>query len=125
VVAFAFFLNAEISFTLGMSQILWAAFAIPIVTAGYSLNTDYDIGGWEGWHRAGSYTAFSLMLLYTGRQYYRELATKAVCVWRKLGEDQRVCRSGPSARWSWLWPDWWCWSCAWAWLGRWPSPSCS
>jgi len=90
VVAFAFFLNAEISFTLGMSQILWAAFAIPIVTAGYSLNTDYDIGGWEGWHRAGSYTAFSLMLLYTGRQYYRELATKAVCVWRKLGEDQRV-----------------------------------
>ncbi len=90
VIAFAFFLNAEISLTLGISQILWAAFAIPIVTAGYSLNTDYDIGGWEGWHRAGSYTAFSLMLLYTGRQYYRELATKAICVWRKIGEDQRV-----------------------------------
>ncbi|MDX9979528.1 MAG: hypothetical protein RBU25_05695 [Lentisphaeria bacterium] len=89
VIAFAFFLNAEISFTLGMSQILWAAFAIPVVGAGYVLTTDYDIGGWEGWNRAGSYTAFSLMLLYTGRQYYGELARKAVCVWRRVGGDRQ------------------------------------
>jgi len=90
VIAFAFFLNAEISLTLGASQILWAAFSIPLVTAGISLNTDYDIGGWQGWHRAGSYTAFSLMLLYTGRHYYGVLARKAVCFWQQAGADQRA-----------------------------------
>lgn len=90
VIAFAFFLNAEISLTLGMSQILWVAFSIPLVTAGISLNTDYDIGGWQGWHRAGSYTAFSLMLLYTGRHYYGVLAAKAVCFWQGLRAEQRA-----------------------------------
>ena len=90
VIAFAFFLSSEISLTLGLSQILWAAFAIPIVSAGISLNTDYDIGGWEGWHRAGSYTAFTLMLLYTGRHYYAGLAKRAVCFWQKAKADQRA-----------------------------------
>jgi hypothetical protein len=90
VIAFAFFLSSEVSLTLGLSQILWAAFAIPVVTAGISLNTDYDIGGWQGWHRAGSYTAFTLMLLYTGRYYYGTLCRKAVCFWEAVKEDQRV-----------------------------------
>lgn len=90
VIAFAFFLSAEISLTLGASQLLWAAFSIPIVTAGISLNTHYDIGGWQGWHRAGSYTAFTLMLVYTGRHYYGELGKKAVCFWQKVKEDQRA-----------------------------------
>ena len=70
VIAFAFFLNSEIALTMGLSQILWAAVCIPMVGSGISVVTDYDIGGWQGWHRAGSYSAFALMLLYAGRHGY-------------------------------------------------------
>ncbi|OGV87274.1 MAG: hypothetical protein A3K19_13250 [Lentisphaerae bacterium RIFOXYB12_FULL_65_16] len=82
VIAFAFFLSSEISLTLGISQVLWFLVAAPLVTAGISLETDYDIGGWQGWHRAGSYTAFTLMLLYAGRHYYGENFRRAICFWR-------------------------------------------
>jgi hypothetical protein len=78
VTAFAFFLSSEIAFTLGISQILWACFCIPVVGLGISMNTDYDIGGWQGWHRAGSYTAFTLMLLYSGRHYYLGVLKEAL-----------------------------------------------
>jgi hypothetical protein len=87
VIAFAFFLNSEISLTLGMSQILWACVCIPMVGAGISVNTDYDIGGWQGWHRAGSYTAFTLMLLYAGRHFYWQTLRQALTRWRGHGED--------------------------------------
>ena len=87
VIAFAFFLNSEISFTLGVSQILWACVCIPMVGSGISVVTDYDIGGWQGWHRAGSYTAFTLMLLYSGRHYYGETLRRACTRWRGHGED--------------------------------------
>jgi hypothetical protein len=87
VIAFAFFLNSEISFTLGISQVLWACVCIPMVTSGISVVTDYDIGGWQGWHRAGSYTAFTLMLLYSGRHYYGETLRRACTRWRGHGEE--------------------------------------
>lgn len=87
VIAFAFFLNSEISLTLGMSQILWACVCIPMVGSGISVNTDYDIGGWQGWHRAGSYTAFTLMLLYSGRHYYGDTLRRAFTRWRGESAD--------------------------------------
>ncbi|MCK5805432.1 MAG: hypothetical protein KAI66_21555 [Lentisphaeria bacterium] len=82
VVAFAFFLSSEISLTLGISQILWVIFALPMVKVGVNLSTDW-IGGWQGWQRAGSYLAFSGILLYTGRNYYWELLRGAVAPWRE------------------------------------------
>ncbi|MBN2452381.1 MAG: hypothetical protein JXR77_18485 [Lentisphaeria bacterium] len=87
VIAFAFFLNSEISLTMGLSQILWACVCIPMISNGISVATDYDIGGWQGWHRAGSYTAFTLMLLYAGRHHYWETLRKAVLRWRGGDED--------------------------------------
>jgi len=77
VVAFAFFLSSEISFTLGVSQLAWVLFALPMVTVGVNLSTDW-IGGWQGWQRSGSYLAFALILLYTGRQYYKEVLLGAL-----------------------------------------------
>jgi len=81
VVAFAFFLSSEISFTLGLSQLAWVLFALPMVTVGVNLSTDW-IGGWQGWQRCGSYLAFALILLYTGRQYYKEVLLGAFGVRR-------------------------------------------
>ncbi|OGV74385.1 MAG: hypothetical protein A3K19_27200 [Lentisphaerae bacterium RIFOXYB12_FULL_65_16] len=94
-IAFAFFMSSEIAFTLGVSQFLWVLFAIPMVNMGISLATDYGKGGWSGWQRAGSYVALGLMLLYTGRHYYRELLVRAVLFWRRhKPEDTNVwaCR---------------------------------
>ncbi len=87
VTAFAFLLSAEISFTLGISQILWACFCIPAVGYGININTDYDIGGWQGWNRAGSYTAYTLMLLYTGRFYYGNLLKRAFFIGKSKLND--------------------------------------
>lgn len=77
VIAVGFFLSSEISFTLGMTQILWACFCIPVTGLGFNLTTDYEIGGWRGWQRAGSYLAFSAILLYTGRHAYWETLKRA------------------------------------------------
>lgn len=102
VTAFAFFLSSEISFTLGVSQILWACFCIPVVGLGISMNTDYDIGGWQGWHRAGSYTAFTIMLLYSGRHYYLGVLKEALFLGklrlrRYTPEVSSAGRSAPGA----------------------------
>ena len=76
VIAFAYFLSTEVSLTLGLSQILWVLFALPMVTVGMNLSTDW-IGGWQGWQRAGSYIAMFCILLYTGRNYYMGLLRRA------------------------------------------------
>jgi len=95
VVAFAFFLSTEISLTLGLTQVFWVLFAIPMTTMGVNLSTSYGVGGWSGWQRAASYTAMALMLVYTGRQYYRDVFGRAVRIWRReTPEDANVwaCR---------------------------------
>lgn len=76
VVAFAFFLSSEISLTLGLSQWLWAFVAYPMNRMGIDLQTTW-VGGWSGWQRAGSYLAYFIALMYTGRQYFREVLTGA------------------------------------------------
>jgi hypothetical protein len=86
-VAFAFLLSTEISFTMGVSQILWVVFAAPLVTLGMDFSTDYSGMGWSGWQRGGSYIAFALMLAYTGRHYYGSLIRSATLRW-PLAKDE-------------------------------------
>lgn len=88
VVAFAFFLSTEVSLTLSLTQVAYVIFAIPLVTRGVNMSTDYALGGWNGYMRAGSYLAFTIMLLYTGRNYYRDLLVKAVAVWRRFSPEE-------------------------------------
>lgn len=78
--AFAFFVSSEISLTLGLTQILWAVAAAPMVKAGIDLSTDYGLGGWSAWQRVGSYAAFTIMLIYSGRHYYRAVLAEALCL---------------------------------------------
>ncbi|MBT3286413.1 MAG: hypothetical protein HN380_03635 [Victivallales bacterium] len=87
VAAFAFFLSTEVSLTLGVTQIAYVLFALPLVTHGVNMSTQYALGGWNGYMRAGAYMAFALTLLYTGRFYYRGLVVKALTVWRRLEPD--------------------------------------
>ena len=89
VAAFAYFLSTEVSLTLGVTQMAYVIFALPLVNRGVNLSTLYTLGGWNGYMRAGAYLAFSLTLLYTGRHYYGQVFGRALAVWRRLkpGDD--------------------------------------
>ncbi len=78
IIGFSYFLSSEISFTLGTSQLLFTALAIPLLAYGVDISTDYDKGGAMGWHRGAAYLAFALILLYTGRRYYWAVLKKAL-----------------------------------------------
>jgi len=84
VVALAFFLSSEISLTMGISQLLYLLLAIPLVTRGVNLYTDYGVGGFEGDLRAGAYVALTFTMLYSGRQYYRQVLARALAFWRRV-----------------------------------------
>jgi len=77
-VAFAFFLSSEVTLTLGLSMLIWLVVALPIVSLGVPLSTHIVMGGWCGWQRTGSYIAFALLMIYTGRAYYGDTLLKAV-----------------------------------------------
>ena len=73
----AYFLSAEISLSLGLTPVFWAVFSIIIVSYGVNVGTDYDIGGYQGWSRAGAYVAYTILLGYSGRFYYWNLCKRA------------------------------------------------
>lgn len=76
--AIAFFLSSEISFSLGSTLLVGCLLSIPLATYGINMNTDYDIGGFQAWTRAGGYLAYTLLLMYSGRFYYWHLIKEAV-----------------------------------------------
>lgn len=86
-IAFSFFLSSEISLSLGLTQVLAIPVAAGLLTAGVNIGTDYDTGGPQGWHRAGSYTALALILVYIGRRYYWEVLKGAVGFRRSAGVE--------------------------------------
>jgi hypothetical protein len=64
VIAFAYFLSAEISLSLGLSQLVYVLAGVFLTSMGVTLATDYDTGGPMGWYRAGAYIALGLVILY-------------------------------------------------------------
>jgi len=70
VIAFSLFLASDISFSMGVCQFLCFPILAYLITIGVDMRTDYELGGVQGWHRAGSYIGMGLILLYTGRQHY-------------------------------------------------------
>lgn len=82
VIGLSFFLSSDIALTLGLTQIAWLLFAVPVASYGVNLSADYVLGGWSVWQRAGSYLMFALMLVYTGRHHYGGLAVRAVRDWQ-------------------------------------------
>lgn len=87
VIAFAFMLSTEISFTLGVSQITWAIVAVPFVTLGVDFSCNLSGMGVHGWQRAASYCAFAVILGYTGRHYYWSLIKRSFTDWRMIDEE--------------------------------------
>lgn len=78
VIAFAFFIASDVCLTLGLTQYITAFVWVPLIAAGFSLEGSYMSGGPMGWHRAGAYLGFTLILIYGGRHYYWNVLKQAV-----------------------------------------------
>jgi len=94
VIAFSFFLASDVSLSLGLATPLYVIVCGTLITLGVDVATDYDIGGPWGWHRAGTYTAMGLILLYLGRRYYAQTLKRALWLGRGSVEPHAVwaCR---------------------------------
>ncbi len=70
VIAFSFFLTTSVSFSLGISQVLWLMLGSFLIANGETLSSDY-LGAEKGnVLRFGAYFGFALIILYVGRRYY-------------------------------------------------------
>ncbi len=78
VIAFSLFLASDVSLSMGLGQFLCFPILAYLITTGVDVRTDYELGGVQGWHRAGAYIGMGLILLYTGRQHYWDVLKSAL-----------------------------------------------
>jgi len=114
VVGFAFFLAMDVSFSLGISQILYALIAGTLILGGVNCSGDLMTGGPFDFQRFGGYVGIALLLLYTGRSHYWRLFLGAVFLGRNAENRMGVwavrmlllCVAGFVAMLCWLGMDW-------------------
>jgi hypothetical protein len=78
VIAFGFLLASEVSFSLGISQLLIVLVTGALLSLGIDTNFDHMRGGTISFQRYGSAIGIVMLLLYTGRRYYWQLAKEAI-----------------------------------------------
>jgi len=78
VIAFAFFLSAEVSFSLGISAFLWMFFCAILIRGGVPIQDNYATADMGPMMRFGAYIGLLLMVLYTGRRYYLNVIASTV-----------------------------------------------
>ena len=79
-VGFAYFLSSEVSFTLGISHLLFGAAWLFLLEAGANPQQDYFSGGLHSHQLFGSYLGMGLMVLYIGRRFYWNVVLNALMV---------------------------------------------
>ena len=83
-VAFGFLIAADVSLSLGLSQVLWVAATAWLVHGlGFQPHGADDLGAPCNWQRAGSCLGLGLIILYTGRRYYWQVLRRALCFSRR------------------------------------------
>ncbi len=88
VVAFTFFIRGDVSFSVGVSSLVWVALGAVFIANGEPLgNNPIETDGGT-LLRAGAYLGFAAMLLYLGRRYYGQIAASALWL-RKRDPEQR------------------------------------
>jgi hypothetical protein len=77
-VGLAFLLATDISFSLGISNLLTVLILAALIPFGLQLSGGYVQGGVLEWQNFGSYVAFACILAYIGRRYYWTTLKEAV-----------------------------------------------
>jgi hypothetical protein len=83
VVGFAFFLNKEVSFSLGISGVAYVAFGTILVTRGITPTSHYFEAKNVNLMVFGAYLGTAGVLLYIGRRYYLNVAASALGLGRR------------------------------------------
>ena len=79
VLGFSYFVSSEVSFSLGISNIVFVPLFVLLLTqANINFGGDYMEGGNLGWQLFGSYLGAGLMILYIGRRFYGSLIVRTV-----------------------------------------------
>lgn len=78
VVAFAFFLSSSVSFSLGIAEILYMAFAGTLLGYGLQIEGGFIEGVGSNMMRFGSFFAVFVMIVYTGRRYFGNVTKSAI-----------------------------------------------
>ena len=74
VIAFAFFLTTAASFSLGISHLLYMLLGAALLARGISMEQSMIAADKPNLLRFGAFAAVALMILYTGRRYYTQVA---------------------------------------------------
>ncbi|MEX1016948.1 MAG: DUF6785 family protein [Phycisphaeraceae bacterium] len=74
VVAFSFFINRSVALSLGVAQLLFMVFGTVLLSYGLPIEYDKFQVNKTNLLRTGSYLGVALMVLYTGRRYYLDVA---------------------------------------------------
>ncbi len=86
VIAFAFFLSTNVSFSLGTSHLLFFALGSALIVNGIQI--DSGLAGRSNMLRTGAYFAVAIMIAYTGRRYFANVAASALG-WPRAPETPR------------------------------------
>ena len=70
VIAFAFFLNTRVAFSLGIANFAWVFFGSILIANGIPVTYQYVGGEKINLLRFGSFVGMGVILVYTGRRYY-------------------------------------------------------
>jgi len=76
--AFAYFLNKEVSLSVGLSQVSWAILGAILLSYGLPVENDIESGDMGSMLRFGAYLGLAAMILYIGRRYYLNVAASAI-----------------------------------------------
>jgi hypothetical protein len=93
VVAFAFFLASDVSFSLGILNFVCMAVGGAFLSMGIILDTGYTAACPYTWSVFGSYLGLALVILWVGRHYYKNVVRQGFTFVRQEGMD-------PSAPWA-------------------------
>jgi hypothetical protein len=77
-VAFAFFLPVIVSFSLGISPLLFVLLATGLISQGVMIDSQYVGSGKSNMLRFGAYVGYAIIIIYTGRRYYARVAGSAL-----------------------------------------------
>ena len=75
-VAFSFFMSRSVAFSLGSAHLLFLALGSVMIANGIQI--DSALTGRSNMLRMGAYLAVAVMILYTGRRYYLDVAKSAL-----------------------------------------------
>ncbi len=78
VIAFTFFLNTKVAFSLGIANLAWSVFGAMLLVRGVPVTFEWIGGDLVNMMRFGSFLGIVGMMLYTGRRFYSQVAVGAL-----------------------------------------------